>query len=231
MKDLQDAEKRPGGRQALTFTVEGKQFKTFEQYKTGAELKKLMDIPLETDLYLAVQEGYEPEIIGNEIGIDLAREDVEHFFVKIKLKFTINSEPFVSYKQYISGSKIRQLGNIPVSDELYLKNEPPFKDDLITNEEDVDLARPGKEHFISKEKPFNVVLIVNARPKPWVKKTISFEEVVILAFGSYDPNPNKVYTVTYSGGVESKPDGTMVKGSVVHVKDKMNFDVSATDKS
>jgi len=227
MKALKD--QRPDGRQALTFTVEGKSFETFDQYKTGAELKQLAGIPLETELFLAVEEGYDPELIGNDDKVDLARTDVEHFYVKVKLKFTINGVQFISYEQYIKGSTIRQLGKIPATDDIFLKIELPFKDELITDDEEVDLARPGKEHFISK--PVNITLIVNARPKPWNKRTISFEEVVILAFGSYDPNPNRVYTVTYSGGVPPKPEGTMVKGQVISVKDKTNFDVSATDKS
>ncbi|MDN3606381.1 multiubiquitin domain-containing protein, partial [Kaistella yonginensis] len=52
-----------------------------------------------------------------------------------------------------------------------------------------------------------------------------------LAFGSYDNNPNKGYTVTYSRGWDPKSEGTMVKGAVVRVKNKMIFDVTATDKS
>jgi hypothetical protein len=228
MKDLK-AEERPGGRQVLTFTVEGKPFETFDQYKTGAELKQLGGIPLQTELFLVVEEGYEPELIGNDTPVDLAREDVEHFFVKVKLKFTINGVQFISYEQYIKGNIIRQLGKIPATDDIFLKIEPPFKDELITDDEEVDLARPSKEHFVSR--PISITLIVNARPKPWNKRTISFEEVVVLAFGSYDPNPNRVYTVTYSNGVPPKPEGIMVKGQVIHVKDKTNFDVSATDKS
>jgi len=228
MKDLK-AQERPGGRQALTFTVEGKPFETFDQYKTGAELKQLGGIPLGAELFLAVEEGYEPELIRNDTPVDLARKEVEHFFVKVKLTFTINGMSFISYEQYIKGSVIRQLGKIPTTDDIFLKIEQPFKDEFIADDEEVDLARPGKEHFISK--PICITLIVNARPKPWNKRTISFEEVVVLAFGNYDQNPNRIYTVTYSNGVPPKPEGTMVKGQVIHVKDKTNFDVSATDKS
>jgi hypothetical protein len=228
MKDLKTQE-RPDGRQALAFTVEAKAFETFDQYKTGAELKELAGIPLNTELFLAVEEDYEPELIGNDTPVDLARKDVEHFFVKAKLKFTINGVPFISYDQCILGKTIRELGKIPADHDILLKIEQPFKDELVADEEEVDLARPGKEHFISK--PVSITLIVNARAKTWGKRTISFEEVVVLAFGSFDPNPNRVYTVTYSGGVHPKPEGTMVKGQIINIKDKTNFDVSATDKS
>lgn len=76
-----------------------------------------------------------------------------------------------------------------------------------------------------------IEIIVNGRPKPWPKKLISFEEVVVLAFGSYNNNPNVCYTVTYSKGHHSKPEGSMVKGQEVKVKRKMIFNVTATDKS
>ncbi|MCR9171389.1 MAG: multiubiquitin domain-containing protein [bacterium] len=72
---------------------------------------------------------------------------------------------------------------------------------------------------------------MNGREKTWTKKTISFEEVVVLAFGSISSNPNTCYTVTYSRGSGQKPEGSMVKGQEVKVKSKMVFNVTATDKS
>jgi hypothetical protein len=54
---------------------------------------------------------------------------------------------------------------------------------------------------------------------------------VVLAFGTYDSNSAKVYTVTYDRGPNQNQEGSMVKGDVVFVKDKMIFNVTATDKS
>ncbi len=76
-----------------------------------------------------------------------------------------------------------------------------------------------------------VILIVNTREKPWYEKKISYEEVVILAFGSYSSDENVVYTVTYSKGPESKLEGSLVKGQEVHVKDGMIFNVRQSNKS
>lgn len=76
-----------------------------------------------------------------------------------------------------------------------------------------------------------IEIIVNGRPKEWSKKLISFEEVVVLAFGSYDNNSAVCYTVTYSRGHHSKTEGSMVKGQEVKVKRKMIFNVTATSKS
>lgn len=215
----------------LKFIIEGKEFETLEQYKTGAELKQLAGIPLETELYLSISKPYQDELIENDKSVNLARPETEYFFVKKKLQFYINGKLFTWYKQFIRGIQIRQLGNIPPDDEIFLDIKEGWQDDQIFDDEVVDLARPGKERFFSKPRPTEFIIIVNAREKEWKEPNISFEQMVVLAFGSYDNNPNKGYTVTYSRGWEPKPEGTMVKGSTVRVKNKMIFDVTATDKS
>lgn len=168
----------------------------------------------------------------NDTRVNLARPKTEYFFVKKKLHFTINGVPFVWYKQYIRGGhKFRKLGKISSDDELYTDILDGWNDDFIEDDEIVDLARPGVEHFISKPKQKEFKIIVNAREKAWSQATISFVQVIVLAFGSHDNNPNKGYTVTYSKGPKSNREGSMVKGSVVDVKNNMIFDVTATDKS
>jgi len=216
---------------ALKFVIESKQYETYEQFLTGAELKTMAGIPLETELYLSISKPYKDELIENDKQVDLARPETEYFFVKKKLAFTINNLPFTWYKQYIRGIQLRELGKIGAEDAIFLAIEKPFEDELIKDDDQVDLARPGIEHFYSKEVPVDFTIIVNARPKQWKEKTISFEQVVVLAFGAINNRPETVYTVTYSRGVEPKPEGTMVKGSVVKIKNKMVFDVTATDKS
>ncbi len=215
----------------LTFVIEGKEYETFDQYKTGAELKQLAGIPLDTELFLSVSKPYQDELIENEKQVNLARPETEYFFVKKKLKFFINAKPFTWYKQYIRGIQIRELGNIPAEDIIFLDLKEGWQDDEILDDEIVDLARPGKEKFFSKPKPTELTIIVNARSHVWKEINISFEQLVALAFGSYDNNPNKGYTVTYSRGWDPKSEGTMVKGAGVRVKNKMIFDVTATDKS
>lgn len=215
----------------LKFVIEGKEYETCEQYLTGAELKQLAGIPLETELFLSISKPYNDELIENDTRVNLARPETEYFFVKKKLHFTINGVPFVWYKQYIRGVQIRELGKISSDDELYLDILDGWNDDFIEDDEIVDLARPGVEHFISKPKQKEFKIIVNAREKAWSQAIISFVQVIVLAFGSYDNNPNKGYTVTYSKGPKSNREGSMVKGSVVDVKNNMIFDVTATDKS
>jgi len=135
----------------LKFIIEGEEFETLDQYKTGAELKQLKEIPLETELYLSIAKPYDDELIGNDKVVNLARPDKEYFFVKKKLHFTINKTPFVWYKQFIRGIQIRELGKINSDEDLYLDLKEGYEDDFITDDEIVDLARPGKENFFSKK--------------------------------------------------------------------------------
>lgn len=150
---------------------------------------------------------------------------------KHALQLTINSKQYNWHQEYITGAQIRTLGNIHADDDIFLAIKKPWDDEPILDETKVNLARPEIEHFYSKERPHDVILIVNGREKHWAENEISFEKVVVLAFGSYDDNPNKVYTVTYDRGPRQNPEGSMVRGTKVFVKNKMIFNVTATDKS
>lgn len=82
-----------------------------------------------------------------------------------------------------------------------------------------------------KDHPKEITIIVNGRNKTWSEKTISFQQVVELAFGKYEDNGVTAYTATYKKGEGNKPEGSMVKDETIHVKDKMIFNVTATNKS
>lgn len=74
-------------------------------------------------------------------------------------------------------------------------------------------------------------IIVNGREKEFPEKEITFEQVIILAFGEISTNPNVSYAVTYKRGEGNKPEGSLVAGQSVKVKEGMIFNATATDKS
>ena len=81
-----------------------------------------------------------------------------------------------------------------------------------------------------EKEPKKYEIIVNARPKPWSEDTISYTQVVDLAF----PPPYKqteIFTVQYSHGPKENRQGTLVEGQKVQVKGGMVFVVTRTDKS
>jgi len=73
-------------------------------------------------------------------------------------------------------------------------------------------------------------IIVNGRVKVVVVHKLTYLEVIKLAFGEIDNNPNAVYTVTYSKG-KKDDKGTLVEGEEVTLKKEMVFNVTRTDKS
>jgi hypothetical protein len=92
------------------------------------------------------------------------------------------------------------------------------------------MEKPAEnESKLDKEKDYQI--IINAREKLWLEHTITFQQVVTLAFGIMKESNNTSYTVTYLRGNGNKPEGSMVNGDAVKVKDKMIFNVTATNKS
>lgn len=74
-------------------------------------------------------------------------------------------------------------------------------------------------------------IMVNGRPKEVHSKVLTFVEVVKLAFDDAVFNDVTVYTITYKRGEGNKPEGTLVEGESVKVKEGMVFNVKRTDKS
>lgn len=78
----------------------------------------------------------------------------------------------------------------------------------------------------------HTTVIINARPHEVDAKELSYEDVVNLAYDNAPPTgANVIITVTYSRGHDDKKDGSLLPGDRVKVKNKMVFDVSATDRS
>lgn len=75
-------------------------------------------------------------------------------------------------------------------------------------------------------------IIVNGLPKHWEEKTISYAQVISLAYDGKPPvGPDWVFTVTYYKGDDKKHEGHMTEGDIVHVKNDMVFNVTGTNKS
>lgn len=75
-----------------------------------------------------------------------------------------------------------------------------------------------------------VTIIVNTREYAVEKDDISYEEVVALAFDPVPSGPNVLITVTYHRAHGNK-SGELLPEQTVKVKDRMVFDVTATDRS
>lgn len=74
-----------------------------------------------------------------------------------------------------------------------------------------------------------VTIIVEAKPHEWPKTEITFEQLVTLEIPNY--SPQTTYSVKYTRGQGNKPEGILVPGAFVKVKEGMVFNVSETGQS
>lgn len=82
-----------------------------------------------------------------------------------------------------------------------------------------------------KEGKKEVTIIVNGRDKAVTTKELTFDELVNLAFEDPPIGEFICFTITYRKGQGNKPEGTLIEGESVKVKNGMIFNVTATDKS
>jgi len=76
-----------------------------------------------------------------------------------------------------------------------------------------------------------VTVYFNGRPRVMQKDKISFAEVIGFAFDQPPTGDGIQFTVQYSRGKSDKPKGALLEDQSVEVKDGMEFDVTATNRS
>jgi hypothetical protein len=91
---------------------------------------------------------------------------------------------------------------------------------------------PGGGNGGQGHQPDTVTIIVNGKAKQVQKNaTLSFWDVVKLAFDNPQTGEGIQYTIQYTRGEGNKPAGALVEGQSVKVKDGMEFDVTPTNRS
>ena len=106
------------------------------------------------------------------------------------------------------------------------------KEDPIVENDDEPIHLREDEHFHSgPAQPRKFTIIVNGQKKVVTTKTVTFDEIVKLAFPTPPPGANILYTVSYEDGPRVNPQGSLKEGQSVKVKNGMIFNVTATDKS
>jgi hypothetical protein len=131
----------------------------------------------------------------------------------------------------ISGVALYADAHVPDGEVLYREVVGDREDELVAKElPSVTLVQD--EHFYGAH-PHKVehTIIVNARRKAVTGRKISFGQVVSLAFSDGPPSPQTIYTVAYSNGPSRNPEGKMVAGQTVRIRDGMVFDVTETTRS
>lgn len=93
-----------------------------------------------------------------------------------------------------------------------------------------DVTQKKQGHGKGHDKSYTI--IVNAEEKTVSSDTLSFDDLVSLAYDGTPPTgDNWSFTITYRRGHGNKPTGSLVEGETVKIKDGMVFNVTGTDQS
>ena len=163
---------------------------------------------------------------------DLRSSGVEKFLVfrsDRSFRFLLDDRAVDWGSNQITGATLKRLAGTKVATHDVWHDVAGGDDRLVADREFADLAAPGAERFVTK--PIAIRLVVNARQREVHKRQLGYWEVVKLAFPEAIPAENTVYTINYARGPQANPEGSMVAGQHVHVKDGMTFYVTVTDKS
>ena len=129
------------------------------------------------------------------------------------------------------GEALYKLANVASGLDLYREVTGDREDRVIPNGPEV-VHLEEDEHFHSaapQVKHFDI--FVNGRKRVVTTRELSFDQVVALAFQPVPTGPYIMFTITYRHGPHAKPEGNLLEGGTVKVKDGMIFNVTPTNKS
>ena len=146
-----------------------------------------------------------------------------------KLAFVVDDRWEVTIQPKQTAESLRGLLDIGDGFELLRDFESP-NDEPIEDGERI-LFQDGPVFITRKVEGRAITIIVRGRPRQVASRTISFEQVVALAYDPVRTEPFIIYTVSYSRGPKANREGDLFPGQTVKIKEGMVFCVTETDKS
>lgn len=180
-------------------------------------------------LFLMLCNGAIEEVRPDE-HTDLRRHGLERFLAfrtdRI-LRFFVNGREF-EWAPRISGYALKFLAGVdPATHDVFLKCQGEVV--LVEDTTLFDLTQPDVEHFFTAG--ISLQILVNAEPIEVHRRSLSFEDVVRLAYPEASFAENIGWTVTYSRGPSQNTEGGMVMGQTLILKQGMVVNVRCTDRS
>lgn len=144
---------------------------------------------------------------------------------KREVRIHIDRKPYQS-ETPTTGHSLYELGSIGPHKELFREVSGDGEDELVSNDH-TKLQLKEDEHFYSER---DYKIIVNGKPKTVTEHWLTYDQVVAL-----DPVPatgkNPLYNISYYNGPRQNPEGELLQGKRVKVKDGMVFNVTPTNQS
>ncbi|MER9316373.1 multiubiquitin domain-containing protein [Mesorhizobium sp. M0659] len=143
-------------------------------------------------------------------------------------KFEMNGREMRWGKPVISGRELAKLAK-PGPDEAVFLDVRDGTDRMIEPFDLIELSAPGIERFVTAPRP-PIEIIVNTRKKLVRGPTITFEDIVALAFpGPHDSNV--VFSMTYRKAASTPHSGELGQNGSITIKQGTVFNVTRTVQS
>jgi hypothetical protein len=147
-----------------------------------------------------------------------------------EVRIHIDQKPYESPNP-TNGEALYKLGSVQPGFELFREVKGDKEDPIVENDDEPIHLREDEHFHSGPVQPRKYIIVVNGQQKTVTAKIVSFDEIVKLAFPTPPPGANILYTVSYEDGPRINPQGSMKEGQSVSVKNRMIFNVTATDKS
>ncbi len=155
---------------------------------------------------------------------------MEHHEHKHLIRIHIDQRPYESPNP-TTGEALYRLSHVQQGFMLFREVKGDREDPEVPDDLDPIHLRED-EHFHSGPAVHReFTIIVNGQKKVVSTRTVTFDEIVKLAFPVPPSGANILYTVSYEDGPRANPQGSLKEGGTAKVKDWMIFNVTATDKS
>jgi hypothetical protein len=145
-----------------------------------------------------------------------------------EVRIHIDQKPYHSPNP-TTGAALYALGDVQPGLELYREVQGDREDTQIENGPEV-IHLVEDEHF-HRGPPKQYIIIVNGKKKTVTMKRLMFDQLVDLAYNPRPTGPNIMFTINYGNGPKANPEGELLPGHSVKIKDGMVFCVTPTDKS
>lgn len=155
---------------------------------------------------------------------------MEHHEHKYQVRIHIDEKPYESPNP-TTGEALYRLGHVQPGYDLFREVKGDREDPVVENDDEPIHLREDEHFHSDPAQPRKYTIIVNGQKKVVTTRTVSFAEIVKLAFPTPPEGANILYTVSYEDGPRINPQGSLKEGQSVVVKNWMIFNVTATDKS
>ena len=223
----------PGARRRkFPFTVNGRSFSIDDDDPSGRDLRATARLDPASAWILIQIRDRGATSVGLDDKVSLRKDGTAVFraFESDRLfSFTLRERGWEWGAETILESELRQYGEVADDHDIVLDKA---HDQVVERGATIVLEGKGAEQFITRPAPAREVTIrVNGRKRTVPAGLISYETVVGLAFPDAVPNPDIIFTVGFRHGGVAHPEGSLVAGQSVEVREGMIFVATSTNRS